>query len=331
MANTSLNIAGLAADLEKGDRRALARAITLIESTAVAHRPDALALLQALSGLNRESLRIAVSGVPGVGKSTFIELLGQRMLAEGHRVAVLAIDPSSSLSGGSIMGDKTRMYDLSRDPRAFVRPSPAGASLGGVARRTREAITLCEAAGFDRIMVETVGVGQSETRVSAMTDLFLLLLMPGSGDELQGIKRGIMELADVVLINKADGELANAANRAAADFRNALRLLAPRSPNWEVPVDVCSSVTGLGAERVLELVSGFAAKMTATGELMARRSSQATEWMWEEASAALMSDLKSHPRVVGLIPELELSVASGELSPQVAANRINNAYLSRDT
>ena len=236
----------LATDVRRGDRRALARAITIVESTRSDHRSQATALVDALLPDAGRARRIGISGVPGAGKSTLIEALGLHAIAAGHRVAVLAVDPSSSISGGSILGDKTRMADLGRHPDAFIRPTPAAGTLGGVARRTREAMVLCEAARFDIVIVETVGVGQSEVAVADLVDLFVLVASPAGGDELQGIKRGIMELADVIAVNKADGDLADAAQRSASDLRHAVHLLRPKRPAWEVAVLTCSALTGAG-------------------------------------------------------------------------------------
>jgi len=244
----------LAAAVEAGDRRALARAITLVESTRADHRLRAEALLERLMPATGRAMRLGISGVPGVGKSSFIEAFGLHLIAAGHKVAVLAVDPSSKRGGGSILGDKTRMEKLSVESDAFIRPSPAGTTLGGVARRTRDALLVAEAAGFDVVIVETVGVGQSETAVADLTDMFILLLQPGGGDELQGIKRGIVELADLVIVNKADGELVAAANRAASDYRRALHLLRPVSPHWSVPVLLCSALTGAGVPEVWQTV-----------------------------------------------------------------------------
>ena len=231
----------LADAVRSGERRALARAITLVESSRTDHRREAESLLMALAPYAGSSTRIGISGMPGVGKSTFIECFGNHVIDCGHRLAVLSVDPSSAISGGSILGDKTRMESLARRETAYIRPSPAGRTLGGVARRTRESILICEAARFDRVIIETVGVGQSESAVADMTDLFVLMLLPGSGDELQGIKRGVMELADLLLVNKADGELEAAAGRTVAEYQHALRLLQPRSKNWVVPVLACSA------------------------------------------------------------------------------------------
>ncbi|HEY5998563.1 MAG TPA: methylmalonyl Co-A mutase-associated GTPase MeaB, partial [bacterium] len=287
----------LAGDVRKGDRRALARAVTLVESTRADHRDEAARLIEMLAPAAGGSFRIGVSGVPGAGKSTFIEALGLHLIAEGLRVAVLSVDPSSPASGGSILGDKTRMAELSRRPEAFIRPSPSGGSLGGVARRTREALLVCEAAGFDVVIVETVGVGQSETAVAGMTDLFVLLLVPGGGDELQGIKRGIVELADLVLVNKADGELAAPAARAVDAYRNALGLLRPRTPGWEVPVEACSALTGAGIAAAWATMRRYRETLAAGGALAARRAEQAGEWLWSETAATLLERLRFDPGV----------------------------------
>jgi LAO/AO transport system kinase len=265
----------LADRVRAGDRKALGRAITLVESTREEDRGRAVEMLGSLMEATGDSTRVGVSGAPGVGKSTFIDRLGCHLIDGGHRVAVLAIDPSSTVSGGSILGDKTRMEQLARLPDAFVRPSPAGRALGGVARGTREAILLCEAAGFDIILVETVGVGQSETMVAGMTDVFLLLLAPGSGDELQGIKRGIIELADVVAVNKTDGELESAARRTAADYSLALSVLRPRTQAWKVPVQLCSALIGQGVPEVWDHVERYMAALRSTGEITMRRTEQA--------------------------------------------------------
>ncbi|HET6521615.1 MAG TPA: methylmalonyl Co-A mutase-associated GTPase MeaB, partial [Geminicoccaceae bacterium] len=262
----------LGARIVRGDRRALARAITLIESSRADHQERAERLLEGLLPHTGNAVRVGISGAPGAGKSTFIEALGLRLTrAGGHKVAVLAVDPSSRRSGGSILGDRTRMQELSREPNAFIRPSPAGESLGGVARRTREAALACEAAGFDVVVIETVGVGQSETAVAEMVDTFLLLLAPGAGDELQGIKRGIVELADVVAVNKADGGLRAAAEVARAEYRGALRLLRPATPGWTPPALTCSALTGEGIDGVWRAVLRHRSALEAVGGLEARR------------------------------------------------------------
>ncbi|RCX24802.1 methylmalonyl Co-A mutase-associated GTPase MeaB [Thioalbus denitrificans] len=325
-----ITAAALAEAVHAGERRALARAITLIESTRADHRERAAELLERLMPLTGRSIRIGISGVPGVGKSTFIEALGMHVIDRGHRVAVLAVDPSSALSGGSILGDKTRMEELARRPEAFIRPSPAGGTLGGVARRTREAMLACEAAGFDVIIVETVGVGQSETAVAEMTDLFLLLLLPAGGDELQGIKRGIMELADLVLVNKADGDLAGAARRTVADYRHALHMLRPRSRNWTVPVEACSAHTGAGIPETWETIGRYRETLDASGELAARRAAQARTWMWSETTDNLVAALREHPAVRERLPELEAAVTEGRIPPTLAARRLLAAFLGEE-
>lgn len=318
--------AQLADELRAGDRRALGRAITLVESSHPGDRDPANRLLELLTPHCGRSIRVGISGVPGVGKSTFIESLGNLVIDQGHRVAVLAVDPSSALSGGSILGDKTRMETLSRRIEAFIRPSPAGGTLGGVTRHTRETLLLVEAAGFDVVIVETVGVGQSETAVADMTDLFLLLLLPGGGDELQGIKRGIVELADVIVVNKADGAMAAAAERAAADYRSALRFLRPRSAHWEVPVATCSALEGRGIDRIWSLVGEFRATMTASGDLQANRAAQARRWLWSETAEHLMARLREDPAVRQRIQSLEDAVSRGQVSPRVAAEQLVNQF-----
>ncbi|MCP5156713.1 MAG: methylmalonyl Co-A mutase-associated GTPase MeaB [Ectothiorhodospiraceae bacterium] len=321
----------LAEAVRGGDRRALARAITLVESTRRDHRDRARALLAALAPYAGRSLRVGISGVPGVGKSTFIEAFGVHAIDQGRRVAVLTVDPSSALSGGSILGDKTRMPRLAAERRAFVRPSPSGGSLGGVARRTRESILVCEAAGHDLVVVETVGVGQSEVAVAGMTDLFLLLLLPGGGDELQGIKRGIMELADVLLVNKADGELERTATTTAAEYRGALGFLRPRDADWTAVVATCSAATGAGIASAFDLVRRFETEMTARGAITRRRAAQARDWMWAEVADALTVRLRAHPRAAALLTELEPAVARGDLPGSVAAEQVVDAFLGEPT
>ena len=312
-----------------GNRRALAQAITLIESTRADHRASACDLLERLLPHSGGSIRLGVSGVPGVGKSTFVEALGNHVIDEGQRVAVLTVDPSSAISGGSILGDKTRMERLSRRPEAYIRPSPAGKTLGGVTRRSREALILCEAAGFDVVIVETVGVGQSETRVADMTDMFMLLQLPGGGDELQGIKRGIMELADLILINKADDDLKDLASRSVADYRNALRLLHPRSVNWKVQVHTCSARDGVGIAEAWDIVLKHHSVHEASGELFERRSEQARDWMWSELSDSLLAALQSDPRVREQIPKLEAEASAGRIPPTIAARQLLDLFLNR--
>ena len=316
----------LAERLLDGDRRALAKAITLVESTRVDHGEQAAMLLEQIMPHTGNSIRLGVSGAPGVGKSTFIESLGNALTEWGHQVAVLAVDPTSAVSGGSILGDKTRMETLSVNPKAFVRPSPAGRTLGGVTRRTRESLLLCEAAGYDVIIVETVGVGQSETAVSDMTDMFLLLLSPGGGDDLQGIKRGIMELADLVLVNKADGDQARLASQTVADYRGALHFMQARTPSWTPQVESCSALNNKGMDEVWTIVKAFRGALTESGELAVLRAQQARAWMWAETAELLIVGLKNHSAVKSLVPTLESAVLKGELPATVAAQRLIEHY-----
>jgi LAO/AO transport system kinase len=304
----------------------LARAITLVESTRADHRSDAAALLDYLLPDTGKARRIGISGAPGVGKSTFIEAFGLRLVDDGHKVAVLAVDPSSTRSGGSILGDKTRMEALAQHPDVYVRPTPSGGAVGGVARRTREAVLVCEAAGFDTVLVETVGIGQSETDVDTMVDTFTLLVSPGGGDELQGIKRGVMELADVVVVTKADGALLPLARHAAADYRNALHLLRNKHDQWEPEVVLCSAVTGDGFADVGAAMSRHHDMLVRTGALDTRRSTQARSWLWSEVTETILSGLRDDPRVAALVPTVEQRVASGEISPTTGALELLAAH-----
>ncbi|MDA1100715.1 MAG: methylmalonyl Co-A mutase-associated GTPase MeaB [Proteobacteria bacterium] len=325
----NLDIAALAAAVGRGDRRALARAVTLVESTRPEHRALAEALLAALPAKRTASIRLGITGAPGVGKSTFIEAFGRHLTSLGRRVAVLAVDPSSSRTGGSILGDKTRMPLLSRDPNAFIRPTPAGSSQGGVARRTREAMMLVEAAGYDITIVETVGVGQSEYAVADMVDMFLLLLAPGGGDELQGIKRGIMELADLLVVNKADGALIGAANNAASDYRNALNLIRPKTVAWRAQVLLASALLGEGLAEIWQAVQKFQTALTADGSKQAGRDAQARRWLWEEIQDDLMAELKSDPALSPLIAARLEQVGRGDITPSAGARDILAAFLRR--
>lgn len=329
MSGSGNDIQALATAVRSGDRRALSRAITLVESGRGDHREQADVLLDGLvAGPASNSVRIGITGSPGVGKSTFIEAFGAHVTERGHRLAVLAIDPSSSRTGGSILGDKTRMPKLSRNPAAYIRPSPSGAGLGGVARRTRDVITVVEAAGFDVVLVETVGVGQSEFKVAELVDLFMLLLAPGGGDELQGIKRGIMELADLVVINKADGELKNAARHAASDYRSALTLMRPKHEAWKAEVLTVSSLTADGMDTVWDAVSRYRQALGQDGSFSGQRAGQAVRWMWQEIEAALLSRMRDRPGLDALLHELEGKVARGVLSPNAAANQVLERFLS---
>jgi LAO/AO transport system kinase len=312
-----------------GDRRTLARAITLVESTREEHRRIAEALIERVLPAAGKSIRLGISGVPGVGKSTFIEAFGLKLIGHGHRVAVLAVDPSSKRTGGSILGDKTRMEELSRAPHAFIRPSPTGGTLGGVTRRTREAVVLCEAAGYDVILVETVGVGQSETAVADMVDLFCLLLLPAAGDELQGIKKGIVELAELILVNKADGALEPAAQRTVADYRAALRLLRPVSPTWTPQVIAVSSLTGAGLDEAWATIQRYRDLQQESGEFQARRGAQDQAALWADLGEGLLETLRKLPEIARRIPEIEAQVRSGGLMPMAGARRLLNLFLSR--
>lgn len=309
-----------------GDRRALARAITLVESTRADHRAEATALLDAVLPYSGKAVRIGITGPPGAGKSTFIETLGLYIVERGHRLAVLAVDPSSARSGGSILGDKTRMPELARHPDAFIRPTPGGDHLGGVARRTREAMLLCEAFGFDVIIVETIGVGQSETAVADMVDLFALLVNPGSGDDLQGVKRGVMELADLVLVNKADGDLAAAAGRTCADYTNALHLMRPKWRSWTARALMCSALQQTGIAEVWQAIDDFRAAVGPSGELDAMRQRQALAWMWSEVRDELIDDFRAHDAVRAIVSEVEAEVARGAISPAAAARKLLDAF-----
>ncbi|MBZ0129252.1 MAG: methylmalonyl Co-A mutase-associated GTPase MeaB [Rhodobacteraceae bacterium] len=309
-------------DILAGQRRALARAITLVESTRPDHRARALALLDGLRAKGgKQALRIGLSGTPGVGKSTFTEAFGMMLIGLGLKVAVLAVDPSSARSGGSILGDKTRMERLAREANAFIRPSPSQTALGGVARRTREAVELCEGAGFDVILIETVGVGQSETMVADMSDIFVLLLAPAGGDELQGVKRGIMEIADLILINKADGELKAAAARTCADYAGAMRLLRRRSqdPDGFPKARTVSAVTGEALGDVWADITELADWRRTNGHWDAARARQARRWFHEELRLGLLAKLTADPSLAGRVARLEAAVERGEVAPAAAA------------
>jgi LAO/AO transport system kinase len=307
----------------------LARAITLVESSNSEHRHAAAELLTILMPHTGGADRVGLTGVPGVGKSTFIDQFGSNLTADGHRVAVLAVDPSSSRTGGAILGDKTRMARLASDPAAFVRPSPAGRSLGGVARATREAILLCEAAGFDVVLVETVGVGQSETTVSEMVDIFVVLMLAGAGDELQGIKRGLLEIADLIAVNKADGDNVKRARVAAADYRRAVHLMTPASPSWTPPVTTCSALTNEGLPDIWEKIVTHRQRLVATGERQERRQRQQIGWMWSLIGDRLLDEFRDSPVVAGELQAAEAGVLAGELPPAVAADRLLSHFLGR--
>ena len=311
-----------AAGVLAGDRALLAKTVTLVESNRDDDRRLAQDVLARLLPHTGGAHRIAISGPPGAGKSTLIEVLGMRLLNAGHRVAVLAIDPSSSVTGGSILGDKTRMTELGADARAFVRPSPSGGALGGVHRKTRETMLLCEAAGFDVVLVETVGVGQSEITVAEMVDTFLLLLLPGAGDEVQGIKKGILEVADVVCVTKADGDHAALAALSAQQLSSALRLLRPASPTWRPPVLSCSAVTDDGLTVLWETLQRHRAVMAADGQLDARRARQRQRWMWSIVEDTVLRGIHTHPGVAAILPRLAAAVEAGTEPATRAAEEI---------
>jgi LAO/AO transport system kinase len=316
------------ASLLAGDRRALARAITLVESTRADHREEADALLAALLPHTGRSIRVGVTGTPGVGKSTFIEAFGLHAIAAGHRVAVLAVDPSSRRGGGAILGDKTRMPDLTRNDRAFIRPSSSGGTLGGVARRTAEAVLVVEAAGFDVVLVETVGVGQSETAVADLTDLFLLLLQPHGGDELQGIKRGVMELADLLAVNKADGDNLARANASAADYSAALHLITPPDAPWQPPVVTCSGLTGTGLDEIWDHIVRHRAILEQAGLWERHRQGQQLRWMWSMVEERLLHRLFKVTR--DLAARLEHDVLDGTVTAARAAEQLLAAFEHRE-
>jgi LAO/AO transport system kinase len=320
-----MELQALADRIREGNIRAIGKGITLIESRKPEHQEQAAQLLDLLLPFSGNSLRIGITGVPGVGKSTFIETFGSFLTSLGHQVAVLAVDPSSQITGGSILGDKTRMEELSRNPKAFIRPSPAGETLGGVARRTRETMLLCEAAGYDVVIVETVGVGQSETSVASMVDFFMLLQLATAGDELQGIKKGVMELADAIIVNKADIDRRKT-ELAKRQYENALHILRPKSRNWSVPVLTVSALQHEGVREVWEMLDRFRQAMLSSGEFEDTRRQQAVDWMW----ALLMDDLKTlfleHPEVKGIFPQLREAVSQGITTPAAASRRLLDIF-----
>ncbi len=318
----SPDIGRLARGIRAGDRAVLARAITLIESRRADHQRAARGLVQELLPATGHAVRVGITGVPGVGKSTTIDTLGSFLTGRGHKVAVLAVDPSSTRSGGSILADKTRMARLAADANAFVRPSPASGTLGGVAAKTRETLLLCEAAGYDVVLVETIGTGQSETAVAEMTDAFLVLMLPGAGDELQGLKKGVIELADLIAVNKADGDNLARAKAAAGEYRAALHIVSPASPHWTPPVLTYSALTGDGVADVWGKVLEHREKMIGSGAFAARRRAQQVKWMWTLLEERLMSRLRSDAALKAKLPRLEAAVADGKISPAVAVDEL---------
>jgi len=315
--------------IRSGDRGALARTITLLESTRSEHLAEGQAILEMLVGHSGDAIRVGVTGPPGVGKSSLIETLGLQLAESGLRVAVLAVDPSSPVTGGSILGDKTRMERLARNPNAFIRPSPSGGSLGGVAERTREAMLACEAAGFEVVLIETVGIGQSEVSVAAMVDFFLVLLQPGSGDELQAIKKGVLELADGLVVNKSDGELVEAAERTRIEFGRALQLVRPRSEHWTPRVLAASALSGEGVKAVWETILEQRECLRGSGEAETRRREQARAWMWSLIEDGLGRRFREHPDVAGRIGELEAQVEASQLTPAGAARVLLDRFQQR--
>ena len=322
MASRTLPPANLARGIRTGNRATLARAITLIESKRADHRKIAHLLVQELLPHTGSAVRLGITGAPGAGKSTTIDVLGTYLTGKGHKVAVLAVDPSSTRTGGSILGDKTRMAQLAMDANAFVRPSPSSGTLGGVAAKTRETMLVCEAAGYDVIMVETVGIGQSETAVADMTDFFLVLMIPGAGDELQGLKKGIVELADMIAVNKADGDNIEAAKQAAAEYRAALNILTPQSSTWSPPVITYSALTGNSIDRLWAQVLSHKEKTTASGELAARRRDQQVKWMRTMLEERLTARLRSDASIRAKLRQAEIQVAAGKLAPTLAVDEI---------
>jgi LAO/AO transport system kinase len=312
----------LADAIRTGDRAVLSRAITLIESKRLDHRGAAAALTQILLQATGKAIRVGITGSPGVGKSTLIDALGSMLTSQGHKVAVLAVDPSSRRTGGSILADKTRMAHLANDANAFIRPSPSSGTLGGVAAKTRETLLLCEAAGYDVVLVETVGVGQSEIAVADMTDFFLVLMLPGAGDELQALKKGVIELADMIAINKADGDNLARAKAAAAEYKAALHILTPASSNWSPPVITCSALEGNGIADLWSNILEHRERLTASGELAARRGEQQVKWMWTMLEERLFAPLRSDRTIKADLPKIEAEVSAGRLAPAAAVEKI---------
>jgi LAO/AO transport system kinase len=324
-AQRPLDIKTLAGKLRGGDRAALARAITLVESVKPDHQVSARELVQMLLPHTGGAMRVGITGVPGVGKSTTIDTLGHNLVQAGHKVAVLAVDPSSTRTGGSILGDKTRMCKLSPERNAFIRPSPSSGTLGGVAAKTRETMLLCEAAGFDVVIVETVGIGQSETTVADMTDFFLVLMLPGAGDELQGIKKGVLEIADMIAVNKSEGEGRARAVAAAGEYRAALHIMQAASPNWPPPVMLISGLDNIGLDDMWGKVVEHRRAFEASGEFAQKRRAQQVKWMWTMLEDRIYGRLRRDPQVKAMLPGLERRVAEGELSPTLAVDDIAGA------
>ena len=310
----------------EGNRRVIAKTITLVESSLTAHQELAKKIIDTLLPYSGRAVRIGITGVPGVGKSAFIESFGMMLLNDEHRIAVLAVDPSSKKSGGSVMGDKTRMERLSVEESAFIRPSPSGGTLGGVARKTRETMIVCEAAGFDVMVVETVGVGQSETTVASMVDFFLVLMLSGAGDELQGIKKGVLELADAIAITKADGDNIEKAKRARKEYETALHLINPSSSNWSPPVVTCSALKLEGVDNIWDIVLNHREKLKSTGEFEENRKSQSIEWMWSLVEEGLKDQFYKNPDVKKILPKISKEVEKGRTAPTAAAYKLLSVF-----
>jgi LAO/AO transport system kinase len=327
---TSVDLVSLVHGIRAGDRSVIARAITLVESRRADHQKAAHDLLQQLLPLTGNAVRVGITGAPGVGKSSAIDALGTYLTEQGRKIAVLAVDPSSSRTGGSILADKTRMALLANDANAFIRPSPSSGTLGGVAGKTRESMLIAEAAGFDCVLVETMGTGQSEIAVADMTDFFLVLMLPGAGDELQGLKKGVVELADMIAVNKADGDNVKRAKAAAAQYRAALHILAPRSANWSPPVVTCSALTGEGIPELWAAVLDHRERMGKSGELEARRRMQQVKWMWAMLEERMFAQLRSSAALKTKLPQIEAAVAAGKMSPSLAVEEIAAALKLQD-
>jgi LAO/AO transport system kinase len=325
-----VDLVSLVHGIRAGDRSVIARAITLVESRRADHRKAAHDLLQQLLPLTGNAVRVGITGAPGVGKSSAIDALGTYLTEQGRKIAVLAVDPSSSRTGGSILADKTRMARLANDANAFIRPSPSSGTLGGVAGKTRESMLIAEAAGFDCVLVETMGTGQSEIAVADMTDFFLVLMLPGAGDELQGLKKGVVELADMIAVNKADGDNVKRAKAAAAEYRAALHILAPRSANWSPPVVTCSALTGEGIPELWAAVLDHRERMGKSGELEARRRMQQVKWMWAMLEERMFAQLRSSAALKTKLPQIEAAVAAGKMSPSLAVEEIAAALKLQD-
>jgi LAO/AO transport system kinase len=327
--NKQLTISDYVQGVLDRDTSLLARAITLVESSHADHREIADVVLSKLLPYAGKAARVGITGVPGVGKSTFIEIFGRQLTASGYQVAVLAVDPTSSRTGGSILGDKTRMQELGRDPSAFIRPSPTSGTLGGVAQATRESIVLCEAAGYNIIIVETVGVGQSETTVAEMVDFFLALMLPGAGDELQGLKKGLLEIADMIVVNKADGDTIKAAQRAASEYKRAIHILKPASPKWTPPSLTCSALNGDGLAEIWQEIENHRRVLTSSGELEKKRKEQRVRWMWSMIKNRLFLEMTENKSVQKLAGELECAVMDDKITPGMAASQVIAAVRSR--